>query len=493
MKYLYFLIAFFIFGAASLPRGFAEDVSGDFSFGATLFVPFGKSASIQARAFQGYNTKKDFEFSPRWGGEVFLFKNTFPFRFRAGNISFSQSASLLKNPSPSTSTSPLKTAFSLGAGIKSSLPSSQGATETISYFADFSAPLGKGSDKAEPPVVKTQALFTGDENFYGAAGLEVPFSRFSGFAFAFTGASAEIGSESATLKKASASFHSKRIFSFCEENIFYSPIFKAKFTFGATQTPWKDSTLAILANSTIGRSEAWAVWFRGGFRLNFRRFVFDAEGFYAPFYDSVGNTPKGAVLVGTSSEILRTIATVSANPQLAFSSSKLGDFKVGASAMLQDKITSNDKPARLGLLKTAAALSHSKRLASKSTIASKLSFSANNILLSGTPNPASSAPTKTLNWSLDFSLSQKLFRSDLDFSVTQYPAMTETSSEKIELKAGVDFAPGVKRLFKYSFDWNATFKETEKTTETFSFGTTLKIPIKMLTLKGSARLVIAVR
>lgn len=422
---------------------------------------------------------KDKGFSPKYGAEFSLFEKEFPFSLKIGHLSYSQSASLLKNPSPSSSISPLKSGFSSKSAVKSSIPGlssgSASLTAVLSGFIETSV----SEAKSKIPVKLNAALFE-NGNFYSSLDIKIPLFRkenpssTSFIDFSATTGYTEIKTESETLKKAGGSFPEKKIFSFVFEILFFSPLIKIKNIAGGTQTPWKNSTSSILQNPQVAWNLPFAFWNRFIIQLSKGHFLLNSELYFCP---SFKNSPASAVLVGSEGSIIRTIYSFSINPQVSF-----GKFSSGFSFSIQSKITSSTKPRQLELIALGTAFSwHGKILNSKTSV------SLTNFLISGTPDPPSSAPDKCINISQNFSLPLKMTALSANLSWKNYPPITSSSAVKNSVSFSVTISPGIKRLLKISANCNFDFKNNTLSGRKLEAACNFKIPFKFLTLAGGIK------
>lgn len=433
------------------------------------------SASIKDQEFQF----QDKGFSPKYAAEISLFEKTFPFYLKAGHLSYSQSASFLKNPAPSSSVSPLKSGFASKLALKSTIPglSSGSATKSTLFSAFVEASVSE--EKSRIPVKLNAAIFE-NENFYSSLALKIPLFKKSNpssptfICLSATTGCTEILTESETLKKAGGSFPSKKVFSFAFESLFFSPFIKIKNVFGGTQTPWKDSTISILQNPQVAWSQPFALWNRTSVQLTKGHFLLNCEVYFSPTFK---NAPKAAVLIGSENTVSRTIYSFSLNPQVSF-----GKITAGLAFITHSKITSGTKPSPLDLIAFAAALSYRGKSLTAVTNASFTNF-----LISGTPDPPSSAPDPCISVFQSLSLPLKAAALSAKLSWKNYPPKTSSSAVKNSFSFSVNVSPGTKRLFKLTAKCNFDLKNDTVSGRTFEAGLNFKIPFKFLTVAGGLK------
>ncbi|MCR4823349.1 MAG: hypothetical protein K5873_10830 [Treponema sp.] len=351
---------------------------------------------------------------PRWGGGIFLFRDSLPLTIKAGHNTYSKSLSKMKNPSPSVTANPLTKSFAFTTGLGPSLTGLTSSSQPLSLALSLEDTKG-----LLPVKFSLEGFFNEEKEGAVSLGAKYVFSKSAFFQTAFTLGSFYIENQSSVLKKNNADFSGSYFISALGEGAFFSPLLKMAVYSGFQQSPYEKDSF----------------WFRLNGRSTFKNLLLDFTYFAIP---TSKYAPKAAPLIGASSSVTRIVEQASINPQILFlfNDKRNSSLRAGLTLLENWKVTSTNTPVQLNTMKIRAALSYEN-----SFFNLKFDWAHSNILLEGQPSVKSAWPEENHTFTLAASLSGEIARYYLDASYGNYPPMTESSflKERISFNGKISF------------------------------------------------------
>ncbi len=398
-----------------------------------------------------WNERKSLLNDLRYGVSVSIFPPEMPIVFKAGTLSFAKSYSRLKDPSPSTSSNPLKKTFSFSTGLSPTLPTLTSSAQVRSFM--FS--VGVTKDIVKFPV-RFEFFRNEDEFFAASLNTSFPITKFTSIETSLTGGRFFIENSSTVLKKNNAFFDPEWLYAGLAEIGFKSPFIKI-FARGAIhQNPYGVN----------------CIWLKGESRLLLGCFLLDASYFFIP---TSGSSPKVAPLIGGSSSVCRTLEQAEINPQVKFFvNDKLsGSVRVGFLASDAWKITNTNQVEEFNVLKLAAAVSYDNTIFSFRTDGGIANW-----LLKGKPPTKSSTPEKYYMAEETFTLRTKNFSTQIKGNYKHYVPYDKSSALKQTVELNVNLAFGKTKAITADAGTSFVFKDKKRTSTSADAAITLKFQKK---------------
>lgn len=384
----------------------------------------------------------------RWSARTTLFRNTLPFIVAAGSLSFTKAVSRTKNPVPSLPSSPVQKTFSRTCGIGLTLPGISSTQKPLSYFLNLDfikTGLPLNLQAAFNPE-DSSAFFCAETRFRPAARAE--------FQTSLLFSSTVLENNSSFLKEQNCLFEKQRSGSVLWECFFNSPFLKLNFYSGIQQNPFGITSLYL--NSKI--------------RLSAGNFLLDASYFAIPTSE---NSPKAVPLISSNGTLIKTVEQSSINPQLIFLTKEGTLIRTGLTASQTWKITGTSYVSTIDVGKISAGILLEKKHSSL-----KASFSAANLLFSGSPPAKSSVPDKFYEFSMSCSSKQPLWNGNFSLKCRQYPPKASGETVRQILSADTSATLGKLRSLKLSAGLDLSAKNSIKDSGKYSLGVQWKVQKK---------------
>ncbi len=409
-----------VFAGESRPPHIECKFSGDFQdekSGANSGIIF-KSPHLSAQFFTKLTQEDNtiiFD-NYRWGTKLSLFSPSSPLTFYYGRNVFSSAVSKLKNPAPSTVSSPLTRNFGLSVSASVSSPGMSSSVQPISCATTFSINQKETVFSAEGSVIE-------DKSFFISSSLKKTFSAHISDTISMIAGRYQIEGKTSALTKQNGTFPLQWQYSALFQNYFKSPLLKFRFQTGFAQSPY-----------TFADCPQWNMWFKISPVLSFGPFLINCSYFAIPF---CSRQPAGSPLI-TAASICRTVEQFEFNPQTSLLLND-GESALNFGAYFTDtfKVTATKHPETLEVFKARFAGEIETR-----TFKSRLDFTAANILLSGTPPDKASTPQKYYGITLDSDYFSSSFRSDFSIGYKYYPPLKTGSvpEENLTLSLSANLA-----------------------------------------------------
>lgn len=386
-------------------------------FRAFTSLPKTEISQIKSKGF--ISEKEELLDECRFGGGIFLFRESFPVSIKIGQNTYSKSVSKLKNPSPSVTANPLAKSFSFPVGTGAALPTFYSGKQPISYSLS-----AKSASKELPFLFGAEGFFTEEKNGAASVYAKINPARNIFVQAAFSGGNFFIDGSSKILKKNNSDFEADFFKVFLAELNFQSPLLKLNFHSGIQESPYDVNPF----------------WFRLDGRTSFRSLLLNFSYFAIP---TTKDSPKAAPLIGGSGQVCRTFEQAGINPQILFlfDDKNASSVRLGFSALENWKVTATNKPVQLNTMKLRSALGYESKVFDL-----RFDWTHANILLEGEPPTKSSKPDEYTSCSLSSKLHTKQGSISLSGSYTNYPQKSEKSAIKEIYSADLKFSlakPGI--------------------------------------------------
>ncbi len=411
---------------------------------------------------------KDLLEKPRWGGGIFLFKESFPIEAKGGHISFSKSVAKLNSPAPSILTGPLTKSFSFSTGLGAGLPTLSSSEKPRAFSLSAGKEFSRFSFFA-------QGAADEDKKILASCGLTFKITRFTKISSTFTGGRFYIESSSKVLESNYCKIEPGWQKAFVWENLFSSPWLKASVAAGLQEVTFSPEYERFYEDK--------AIWIRGKSRSTFRNFLLDSSFFFVP---TAKKFPKAAPLVTASSSLMRTYAQASLNPQVLFLFDGGRSLRVGLAGGTSRKSVGTKKIAMIQLAEGKAAFEFEGRV---------FNFGAeggikNRVLRQEECNQ-SDLPDFCYTGGLDFGAAFQKGRISSTASLKHYPEYGKDEKIRDEISFSVNAAPGKSRILSLSGGWKGVFTDRERDSASVNAGA--KVNIQMKKFRLSAKYTVTIK
>lgn len=403
----------------------------------------------------------------RYGGAVFLYRDSMPVKLNFGMNGFSRTVSRLKNPVPSASCNPLKKSFSFSSGIGISLPSLSSSENPISMAFSVEMPFSGLF------TLNTQGFMTEERNTGLSSQMSFSFSRSVLFEMSATLARFYIENNSRVLEKNYCSFDPDFFYAAAFETSFKTPFFKTNFYAGLHENTFKKNEYRDF--------EDFNVWIKTENRLVLKNLLLDFSYFAIP---TACVSPKAAPLISGSSSICRTVRQVTLNPQvlIPFADKNASSLRFGVCFTESDKITSAYSPCEYLSGKVRGGILFENRKCSV-----KCEYGIENILLENNLSSVSSAPDKFHEAKVSFSSRHNLLSVSASGDCKIYFDNDSSESERQTYSFTLGLSPKSK-VVSASSSLSVTKKDEKETGGTFSTNCTVKLRSKGRKLRTSFKI-----
>jgi len=385
----------------------------------------------------------------RYGISTRFVNSPVDFLIKAGTLNYSKSISVLKNPVPYVPTIPYTKNFSFNSGISALLPDISSSNQQLSTFSQICFQNKKTK-------LHFQGAITQDKNITAGGVFKFNFNRISFLQTSITGGRFYLENSSSYLKKHNADFSKTPYMAFLMENYLSLPHFKAVFSTGLHETPFS------------GKS----VWISSKFRTGYNSFILDASFFFIP---TSKYSPFACPLISASSSVIKTMEQFYINPQYVFLLDSHSSLRIGILAMENAKVCGTNSLTTINTAKINIGADYKTK-----TSSSKLSVTAANLILKGSPPNKTSTPDTWYGTYFSISKSFSFFFLKFTENYKYYPPKVNADCIKQNIITGSGFKFDKMKDFYFSNSWNVILKGNEITENTLDLSLQYKYSKKYL-------------
>lgn len=384
---------------------------------------------------------------PQWGSNFKITNKKTDIILKVGTLSFSNSISNLKNPSPSTNISPFTKQISFNTGFGSKLP----------YLTSSEQPLGTTLQFKfkESAFSQFELLYTNDNIIAISANSKLIKNKYHSMEQTFTCCLTELKNNTAYLKKHNLTFSPIKSFAGIYELAIKTPNLKSNFFISFHQSPYGNINISTESKT----------------RIIFNFFLFDFLYFTIP---SINYSPEAVPLMGINSSICKTIHQLAFNPQFILPFDNF-NLQFGFNFIETKKIVGYSHIDKIDILKIRNGL-----LIKSDFFSIRGIFSVVNIPLSELPKEKSYMPKKYYDLALTTTFIQQKLNLDFNTDIKYYPTTTTNKKEETKVNSSISMILGKQKKLSLSTKGEISFKNNEKNNSSLETSVNYKIKGKKL-------------